>query len=101
ACLGAHARSLLPHPQLRTTAGAVLRSHLRDSPAALPLSTGISYAPDRVTFPLAGGLPTHYTRPLPISISTLMRSFPFASNRERRDWTCSRTARRSAAASCR
>ena len=38
-------------------------------------------------------------RPLPINISTLMRSLPPNSKRARRDRTSSRTARRSAAAS--
>ena len=40
-----------------------------------------------------------YARPLPMSISTVMRNLPFSSNRERRDRTSSRTTRRSAAAS--
>ena len=38
-----------------------------------------------------------YARPLPISISTLMRSLPLTSNLKRRDRTSSRTARRSVA----
>jgi len=40
-----------------------------------------------------------YARPLPISISTVMCSLPFDSNRNRRERTSSRTARRSVAAS--